>query len=62
MSKNFSYIPFMNIDDHLNAHYCEHESLTPNYSNENIVVPLSSDKTKGKQYFNSGLSFVKFHK
>jgi hypothetical protein len=40
MSKNFSYIPFMNIDDHLNAQYCQHESLTPNYSNENIVAPL----------------------
>jgi hypothetical protein len=41
----------MNRDDHLNAHYCEHESLTPNYSNENIVVPLNKVTKQRKTIF-----------
>jgi hypothetical protein len=57
MSKNFSYIPFMSIDDHLNEHYCEHESLTPDYSNENIVAPLNK-LTKQKK---NNISIVDYH-
>lgn len=47
----------MSIDDHLNAHYCEHESLTPDYSNENIVAPLYK-MTKQKK---NNISIVHYH-
>jgi len=57
MSKKISYIPFMSINDHLNAHYCEHESLTPDYSNENIVAPLYK-MTKEKK---NNISIVHYH-
>ncbi len=47
----------MSIDDHLNEHYCEHESLTPDYSNENIVAPLNK-LTKQKK---NNISIVDYH-